>query len=1147
LRLDVLLGDGSYKLLQADGGCAECPRRLEDFVQPSLRDSEVLFVFRAPKARDVQRGELLASKEGTFFKNLLQEAGVESYSATTLVHCRPPEDKPPTDKEMRCCLSQYVSKEVKGYRYVVLVGGDVLKAFYPTEQYKTMRGNFAYHPDFPGTKFYTIYDPEYIIQNGHKLPAYKELLVRLAREMAFTGVEFETLERQDFPEGQFLEEIRSVFANSVLSLDIETNSLKPWAKSAKIKSVAFCADEHKAYFSHDEDPLWDEVMEMVKDYISDPQKAVIGHNVGFDLDWLERDLDTVCEATVLDTQTLYYLWVDRKTNRQGYKMASLKQLTASELDGYRHMVVNPHLEEDLHLLKVYNGEDVIRTLQLFRKAFYCLPEKTRNLYLEVASYTNLSLRRMSSEGAEFDLEAWLEAQRFIEARIAQVKADWQEQYPEFDPDKHLGDIGLRKYLFDIRKYPVINTTENGAPSTDKYALQAIIRASKKDTSDLKFLLELRKLDKLNDTYIKGYKKHIDEEDGKIHASYTNSKTDTQRTSSFSPNVQQIPRPPREDEKDKYPVIRSLFYVPSDYVFYHADYSQIEVRVAMSLANDKTALEAYKQGMDAHQITAEAIVGGKRELIKEDRTRAKAINFALCVPMDTQCLTKEGFKSYEQLRVGDYTLAYEGDKMVWSRILRKMKYKNEKVVKISNAYWSARTTPNHRWYGDKRVDRGTHREVQEMVFTTEEMGRDHRIHLSKPLSDSVESSLPISPDEAAIIGWLYSDGCVNWSPVSNGPSTAGGKRRGLVARIFQKKVEFVEDITALLDRAGYTYTTGKDKNNCVWFHIASSEARELLRRADLEFGTLDAAVLKMDHTQLHSFMDSIKKAEGSKYFDYRVIAQNAGEVSDAIELAGFMLGHFVRKTVRKQTYDTPHTHHKLTLSAKSTVGGTRIKTTELEDQDVWCVQTEHGSWAMKQDEQIMVTGNCFGGSPYTLQNYARDEFGLDFSEEESEEYHSTFFATYHGLAEFHRWHLRDFRQNEGWVTNVVGFTHYYPKWNHFEKYVREHNERASLNMRVQGPAAQITLYTLKYIQKGLLDRGLRSRSILSVHDSIISKVARGEEDVVLEVHTEATEKAALWTREWLKTPLVLDYDIGTRWSDIKNQGSISTSIHLSETV
>lgn len=138
------------------------------------------------------------------------------------------------------------------------------------------------------------------------------------------------------------------------------------------------------------------------------------------------------------------------------------------------------------------------------------------------------------------------------------------------------------------------------------------------------ILSYRKYAKLLSTYIEGLQNYI-YEDGYIHAIFNQTQTQTGRLSSSEPNMQNISV---RDEESKY--IRKAFYSRfKEGNILSIDYSQVELRVLASLANDEKMIESFTKGEDIHTSTASAIFSLPIEMINDDlRRKAKAINFGI---------------------------------------------------------------------------------------------------------------------------------------------------------------------------------------------------------------------------------------------------------------------------------------------------------------------------------------------------------------------------------------------------------------------------------------------------------------------------------------------------------------------------------------
>jgi DNA polymerase I-like protein with 3'-5' exonuclease and polymerase domains len=157
----------------------------------------------------------------------------------------------------------------------------------------------------------------------------------------------------------------------------------------------------------------------------------------------------------------------------------------------------------------------------------------------------------------------------------------------------------------------------GVVSTDKKALKKIAHPFAET------LLEHREVSKLISSFVKALPKHINSVTGRVHSNFHQLGADTGRFTCSKPNLQQIPK---EQEW------RDLFIASPGHKLITADYNQIELRILAEFSQDPVFLEAYRNGKDLHQETADKI-GGSREAAKE-------INFGLCYGMGSTGLAEK---------------------------------------------------------------------------------------------------------------------------------------------------------------------------------------------------------------------------------------------------------------------------------------------------------------------------------------------------------------------------------------------------------------------------------------------------------------------------------------------------------------------------
>lgn len=137
----------------------------------------------------------------------------------------------------------------------------------------------------------------------------------------------------------------------------------------------------------------------------------------------------------------------------------------------------------------------------------------------------------------------------------------------------------------------------------------------------------RELNKLKNTYTDVLPKLI-EEDGHIHTTFNQTVTATGRLSSSEPNLQNIPKKGKFAKK-----IRSAFVADENKILVSADYSQIDLRVAAHVSEDKLMMKGFQEGKDIHRITAAWVNDiAEDKITDQQRREAKSLNFGVLYGM-----------------------------------------------------------------------------------------------------------------------------------------------------------------------------------------------------------------------------------------------------------------------------------------------------------------------------------------------------------------------------------------------------------------------------------------------------------------------------------------------------------------------------------
>ena len=128
--------------------------------------------------------------------------------------------------------------------------------------------------------------------------------------------------------------------------------------------------------------------------------------------------------------------------------------------------------------------------------------------------------------------------------------------------------------------------------------------------------------------------------GRMYPSYNQARASTGRMSSSKPNQQQVPK--RGDGKR----FRGIFKTTPGKKLVKCDLSAIEMRIMARLAMDKAMTDAILNGVDLHRLTASKVANKTlEEVTKEERQRAKAVNFGFLFAMGAPTFRKYAFSQY----------------------------------------------------------------------------------------------------------------------------------------------------------------------------------------------------------------------------------------------------------------------------------------------------------------------------------------------------------------------------------------------------------------------------------------------------------------------------------------------------------------------
>lgn len=405
--------------------------------------------------------------------------------------------------------------------------------------------------------------------------------------------------------------------------DTETTSTD--ANNADLVGLSFAFKKSEAYYV----PVPDDrekalhILSFFKEILESEKIEKVGQNIKYDILVLSWYGVTV-RGKLFDTMLAQYLVdADARNNMDimanaylNYSPISITTLIGAKGKNQGNM-------RDVEVEKVvdYAAEDADITLQLKTVLDQLLDENaSKKLFEEVETPLVYVLADMERTGVKIDQATLQVFSRDLEVDIKNLEEkiyDLAGVKFNIASPKQLGEVLFDKLQLD----PKAKKTKTGQYQTGEDVLTALSHKS----PIVQFILDFRSLQKLKSTYVDALPEMINQKTGRVHTSYNQAVASTGRLSSNNPNLQNIPIKTERGRE-----VRKAF-IPKDdeHVILSADYSQIELRIIAEISNEKTMLEAFKNGIDIHTATAAKVYGlHLDEVTSTHRRNAKAVNFGI---------------------------------------------------------------------------------------------------------------------------------------------------------------------------------------------------------------------------------------------------------------------------------------------------------------------------------------------------------------------------------------------------------------------------------------------------------------------------------------------------------------------------------------
>lgn len=440
---------------------------------------------------------------------------------------------------------------------------------------------------------------------------------------------------------QAFDELLSLLQQTELvAFDTETTSLD--YMQADLVGMSFAVAPGQAYYlplGHDyigapEQLPLTEMLQKLKGWLENPDKAKVGQNLKYDMSVLARyniSLRGVAFDTMLESYVLNSVATRHDMDSLAQKYLHHQTISFEDIagKGAKQLTFN---QIELEKAAEYAAEDADVTLQLHQQLWPQLQAEGRLAQvLQQIEIPLLSvLSRMERTGVLIDAALLQQQSEFLANRIGELE---QQAHSLAGKTFNLSSPKqLQEILFTEQGLPVLKKTPTGIPSTAEEVLTELAH----DYELPRVIIEHRTLAKLKSTYTDKLPQSVNPVTGRVHTSYHQAVAATGRLSSTEPNLQNIPIRTEEGRR-----IRQAFIAAPGKRILAVDYSQIELRIMAHLSQDKALLDAFAQGLDIHRATAaEVFAVPLNEVTTEQRRRAKAVNFGLIYGMSAFGLARQ---------------------------------------------------------------------------------------------------------------------------------------------------------------------------------------------------------------------------------------------------------------------------------------------------------------------------------------------------------------------------------------------------------------------------------------------------------------------------------------------------------------------------
>ncbi|MEK6896727.1 MAG: hypothetical protein AABX12_04700, partial [Nanoarchaeota archaeon] len=330
-----------------------------------------------------------------------------------------------------------------------------------------------------------------------------------------------------------------------------------------------------------------------------------------------------------------------------------------------------------------------------------------------------------------------------------------------------------------------------------------------------------------------------------------------------------------------------------------------------------------------------------------------MDFGYCADNQTEVLTKDGWKTYDTLKIVDeiLTLNSKTNLSEWQKVesvnIFRGRYEMWLMEKLGH---SSFTTHNHKWLVENH---------KKLKFTeTQKLKMGDNIPSARNCSNLPKEKI-YSDSFVELVAWFWTEGQITAGGVSLWQNE--GKKAERIRNCLKK--EFGEQLIKTRNGRNRTFDGWIErpkKDKLCHFAINLNGAQRFLEVAPNKI-VKSKFISNLTSEQLNLFLDISVQADGSTTnFGTRIITQSSLERLHAIQMACALSG--IRTTLKsfisKSKFSYGNEQFRLTLfkARKNVYIGQSEKRRVLFEGIVWCPAVKNGTWFARRNGTTYFTGN-----------------------------------------------------------------------------------------------------------------------------------------------------------------------------------------------